>query len=58
MKTESEFNKEKAQKINDVKIRIEMLESGIMLEILQMELMLTERQTYVESTQDRRFLVN
>ena len=58
MKTELEFNKEKAQKINDVKIRIEMLESGTTLEILQMELMLAKRQTYAESTQDRRFLVN
>lgn len=58
MQTEAEFNKEKAQKINDVKIRIEMLESGTTLEILRMELMLAERQTYAVSTQDRRFLVN
>lgn len=56
--SEQDFDNKKAFTIADIQSRIDALKSGMTLESLQLELRLAQRQTFAESTQDRRFLVN
>jgi hypothetical protein len=52
------FERDKQRSIKNLKTRIEMTKSGAMLEALEQELRQKERQTYTESSQERRFIVN
>lgn len=53
-----EFERDKQRRIQRIKKRLEMIESGAMKQTLELELRLAERQTVEESETDRRFIVN
>lgn len=56
--TQQEFDRKKEFNIADIQSRIDALKSGMLLESLQLELRLAKRQSFAESTQDRRFITN
>ncbi len=56
--TKEQFDIQKAQRVDGIEARLEMLKEGTLQQALELELALAKRLTYEQSKQDRRFIVN
>lgn len=53
-----EFEQDKQRRMKDTESSIELIKNGAMLQSLELQLKLIERQTFERNGKDRRFIVN